>query len=407
MKEVIISALHYRTPSQKGGLRTWHMANALSEQCNTTVVTFAVDTLSGERYPGPLFKLWHKQVLKDGALTIYRVNSFPCWRGNLIGRLLYYSSASISQGICLLIIGVRNKTVIISTHPLSLFAITYCISKLYGSKTICDIRDLPFDVAKEISYGLGKRSMSFLEKIETNCLKGSNAIICVSKGMIEKIKNKGVEGAKCKYVPIGYDNLGDEYLDPNDLKLPIKPRLRVCLTGTVGHLIDVGLLVEIAAKFGNDPRIDFFVAGDGQMLNHWKSVASQNDSNITFLGRIPKNQVSQLCENSDICLYPLIAGEATATMQGNKVFDYMGAGKPIIYTGSAGDVRTLIEKEKLGYCFSASDVDGVTGLLKRILQGELNRQLEEMGAHSKDLANSVYNSKVIMNDFVSDLDKIV
>lgn len=399
MKEVIISALHYRTPAQKGGLRTWHMANAVSEVYRTTVVTFAVDTLSGERYPGSVYKLWHKQVLKDGALTIYRVNSFPCWRKNMLGRILYYGSASFFQALCLLRIGVSRKIVVVSTHPISLFAASYYISKIFGAKVISDVRDLPFDVAKEISYGLGSRMMSALEALETRCLKGSTAIVCVSKGMLKKIVNKGVDPSNCNYVPIGYDCLDDNDVDRGILELPEKPKLRVVLTGTVGHLIDVGLLVDVASRLASDDRIEFFVAGDGQKLAHWKQVGHDKGARVTFLGRIPKAQISLLCENSDVCMYPLVSGEATATMQGNKIFDYMGAGRPIIYTGSKGDVQSMIEDEKLGYTFEAGDADGVTGLLQNILEGHHSDEMREVGDRCKELAHTKYNSQIIMGQF--------
>jgi len=88
---------HFREPTDKGGLRSWHIVNRLEAVCPVVVVVPGVDTLTGERSPRlPRFRLWASE--RRGAnVEIVRVNALRNDRSSKLRRALYYLSFSSLQ----------------------------------------------------------------------------------------------------------------------------------------------------------------------------------------------------------------------------------------------------------------------------------------------------------------------
>lgn len=407
MKSIIVVALHYRTPDQQGGLRTWHMARALNRNFNVTVLTFAIDTLTGERHKSSSrYCLWNKT--NESGFTVYRVNSFPCNRSSKIGRVFYYVSASFLQFLCLLSLILRHDLMIATSHPLTSLFPSVILAKLFRKKIIADVRDLPFDVAEDMGYVRSKYVAEAMRRIESWSLKSCVVVLSVSKGMIDRLRHRLAINTEYRYVPIGYDFLNDLEISPEiEKRLANKPSVRVCLTGTLGHLINVGLLLSVAERYIDDDRIDFVIAGDGQLFSKYLDVVNQKKLRITMLGRIPKSQVHFVCANADICLYPLIGGEATASMQGNKIFDYLGAGKATIYSGADGDVAKLISENNVGYVLDGDNVSGVCKILDGILDGTESSRLDEIRERAEFLVTEKYDVRLIMRELTESLDGLV
>ena len=78
---------------------------------------------------------------------------------------------------------------------------------------------------------------------------------------------------------------------------------------------------------------------------------------------MPKFVVSEICRRADVCVYPLIDGKVIAALLGNKIFDYMGAGKSTVYTGPRGDVSRLIDAAGGGICLPPGDAAGLAAAI--------------------------------------------
>jgi glycosyltransferase involved in cell wall biosynthesis len=62
----------------------------------------------------------------------------------------------------------------------------------------------------------------------------------------------------------------------------------------------------------------------------------------------------------------LIDGRVIAALLGNKIFDYMGAGRPTIYTGPPGDVSRLIETAGAGICLPPGDAAALASTIRAL-----------------------------------------
>jgi glycosyltransferase involved in cell wall biosynthesis len=100
-----------------------------------------------------------------------------------------------------------------------------------------------------------------------------------------------------------------------------------------------------------------------------------------FTDRVPKFIVSEICRRADVCVYPLIDGKVIAALLGNKIFDYMGAGKPTIYTGPKGDVSRLIEAAGGGICLPPGDAEALANTILALAADDDRRA--RMGAAAR------------------------
>src|SRR6185503_21126293 len=118
----------------------------------------------------------------------------------------------------------------------------------------------------------------------------------------------------------------------------------------MGYVVDVETMLEAARLTRDREDILYLFVGDGQRLTEYQGLSRRDGSQCVFTGRVPKYVVSEVCRRADVCVYPLINGKVIAALLGNKIFDYMGAGKTTIYTGPRGDVSRLIDAAGGGIC---------------------------------------------------------
>jgi glycosyltransferase involved in cell wall biosynthesis len=107
--------------------------------------------------------------------------------------------------------------------------------------------------------------------------------------------------------------------------------------------------------------------------------------------------------NSDICIYPLLEGKVSASLMGNKIFDYLGNGIPTIYSGPDGDVKSLIDKSKSGFCIKTNDDKSFSELIV-----DLNfrrKELKKMGEKAKLFIRNHYSLDSSMKNFIKIVNK--
>src|SRR5262245_46888020 len=335
---------HFREPTDKGGLRSWHIVNQLEPVCPVVVVVPGVDTLTGERSAHlPRFRPWSSER-RSANVEIIRVNALRNDRNSKLRRALYYLSFSSLQFLRgVLLPGVR--VVLTTSMPVSTMLLGWLIARLRRAAFVIAVRDLPPDLAIELGYFRGGFASRLLRRLEYFAYRRADRIVAVSQGMADLLIVGGVPAERIRVAPIGYDALEDEQREPSALvgSLPLAGRFVVLYSGTMGYVVDVETLLDAARRTRDRADILYLFVGDGQRLAEYEDIARRDGSQCVFTGRVPKFVVSEVCRRADVCVYPLIDGRVIAALLGNKIFDYMGAGRPTLYTGPAGDVTRLIE----------------------------------------------------------------
>jgi len=153
----------------------------------------------------------------------------------------------------------------------------------------------------------------------------------------------------------------------------------------------------------NTSGLSVRLIGDGPMKASLISLAIHlNLSNVVFEQPVPKKDI------------PLMASEAdcfVATMKHsplyqygislNKIFDYMLAGKPVIFASSAAN--NPISDSGAGFTVPAEDPVALAEAVERMMKEPLAER-NKMGAAGRDYVKQQYDSRLLAAKFADVLD---
>ena len=364
---ILFFSNHLRGPKGSAGARSWHQVKAISEKNYITVIIPSVDPVSSQPVTEETF-----EGLNENA-KIIRIKTTKNNRNSKISRTVFYLSAMLSQ----IKYGLRTKDidlVLSMSLPITLLATATLISKVRKVPLIIDVRDLPFETASELGYIKSELFIKFLKKIENYCLRQAVNVVTNSPRYIPYLEKFGVSKNKIILAPIGYDDfpppsseLVEKWRNKINMLFPVKPKHLTMYAGTIGFAFPVDEILKGAKLLSNDSSIGFIFVGDGQRLEEFEEFAEKNNINAVFLGRVTKQDTHAICRVTDVCLYPAKQGKFSAAILGNKIFDYLGAEKPIIYIGPDSAVADVITELKAGIICSNGEPEYFVKSLTKIL----------------------------------------
>lgn len=401
MRHILLFFHHYRTPQDVGGLRSWHIGNHFARMgLRVTVVIPGVDPLTGSKYEG----LGHKFLVREyqDGVEIIRTNSTANERDSKIKRSIYYLTASLTQFLSTF--SIENVDMLISTSiPLSSLILSHMISRIRKIPHIIDVRDLSIDTALELGYFPNNILTKYLLRIENWLYKQADSLICVSSGFAEVLKSKGIRNDKIHVIPIGYDK--DTYERKANWNRDIKSELDlfqkfvVLYAGSMGYVVDILTLLDAAKRTLHNKDIVYLFIGHGQNFSKYRGIARDLKLNCFFKGPIPKLDIPVFCAQSDLCVYPLKGGKLIGSLFGNKVFDYMGSGTPIIYSGPEGDIQQLIKRSGGGIYIPAGDSKSLADTIMELHANPDRVRL--LGKNAKRYIEDKYTVTKMMTRFQS------
>lgn len=215
------------------------------------------------------------------------------------------------------------------------------IAKRYNVKSIVEIRDLWPETA--VAYGMIKKSNPLL--IPLYCLEkklyaSADELIFLSEGIHDYFKERGWETQipemKVHHINNGVDlevfDYNKDHYGVEDEDLQNKELFKVVYTGSVRFVNNLGKLLDVA-KCLKIPNVKFLIWGKGDELPVLKQrIVQEGITNVVFKGYVDKKFIPYITSHADL---NLAHNEASPVMRFgvgfNKMFDYMAAGKPILF----------------------------------------------------------------------------
>lgn len=220
--------------------------------------------------------------------------------------------------------------------------------RLLKREYVLDIRDIYPEVYFNLKVLNEDGIIGKLLKAATRSLyKGAQKIVCVTEGL-KKIIESYSEQLKVEIVYNGYD----EKLFYPDKKFD---KFTVIFHGNLGKLQNIELLVSVANRLPGDMEIK--VAGDGPGKK-----LLENCSRIIYLGPISNKNVAEIVRKSHVGISFRMDGVLNETAIPVKVFEYIGAGIPVILTPKS-EAGEYIEKNKYGKQFNNSEIDEIVKMV--------------------------------------------
>jgi teichuronic acid biosynthesis glycosyltransferase TuaH len=187
---------------------------------------------------------------------------------------------------------------------------------------------------------------------EDRIVKEADLIICTSKQLF---KEKSAENPHTYFVPNAANLEFSAMAMNSDLlvnhRLGQIPRPIVGYFGNIERRINFELLLEVA--IGNPDKSFVFA---GPLTESFVPLAFQNLTNVYFIGRIPYAEMPSVLKGFDICMIPFKKDEVSNTIFPLKLFEYLGAGKPVIATDFNLDLKEFT-RNTVVYCSNTAEFD--------------------------------------------------
>ncbi len=222
----------------------------------------------------------------------------------------------------------QSPTVIIGSSPALPSA--YFAAKLARKRNIpflFEIRDLWPQTIVEMKPSLQKsRAVRFFYSLEAYCIKNASIIIGLLPGIPAYLKQR-------------YHGMDEKFFHlPNGIKdadIEKSPELndQVKIVMYSGALSPANSMESIFIAASGLPQFDFVIYGSGVDESKLKTLKEEMKiSNVKMMGSVPKNQMRAKMKSADVFVANL--KDSPLYKYGislNKIFDYLGTGKPVVF----------------------------------------------------------------------------
>jgi len=367
-KHILLLFQHFRTPKDMGGLRSWHIGRRLvRDGFEVEAIIPAVDGLSDSRKRPGLFLRTTETI---EGVKINWANALSSNRTSKASRIASYISSSFTQALLLFLVP-KPDLVMSMSLPLPSLVSAFAYAKVRRVPLVVDVRDTHIDSAVATGYIKEGRLVRFLNWLEGLVFRKADLNIVVTGGMAKIISDKGVSRERLQVVPLGYD--GDECYEgcvdwTRDIRaeLGLERKFIALYSGTLGFVFDLDTILGAAECLKEQKDIVFVFAGGGQRLDELALDAEKKGLNALFLGQLPKHDVPLLCRQADVALYAVRDREPLKAILGNKVFDYLGNGIPVVNASQGGDVAALLACSGGGISVPSSDAFGMAMAIQEL-----------------------------------------
>lgn len=193
----------------------------------------------------------------------------------------------------------------------------------------------------------------FKKKMLKKIFKISNEIIAVSSFIKSEIESLGIDSSKIHVINCGVDqnlffpnnkNQAKEKLNLN------KDKKHVLFLGNVLDVKGIFTFCEVVKKSINRSDIHFSIVGDGPAKEKAKKILT-NYSNVSFYPAIPKKEVPNWFNASDVFIFP-----TKKEAFGLVALESLACNTPVI-ASNVGGVPETIENENNGFLVHPDDSD--------------------------------------------------
>ena len=385
--------------------RPYYLSREWVRLGNSVAIIAASFSHLRERNPTFRGRLFREMI--DGIEYLW-VKS-PSYFRNSLRRILNILafSARLHHALKTVSCGQKVDAIVASSpHPFIVRA-AHKAARQFGAKLVFEVRDLwPLSLVELGGMKPSHPFIRFMQRYEERALVESDLVVSLLPCAKQYFVERGMSENKFRYVPNGF-SVADRESSRDELPGPLRTaieairsrsKMLVGYAGYFGIANALDTLIEVAGDL-RDQRIGFALLGKGPEKGSLvRRAAEMGIDNVCFLEYVPRGAVPAFLEAMD-CLYIGFRAESLYRfgVSPNKIFDYMMASKPIIW--SIGACNNPVRDSACGISIQPENAAAARdAILKLAALGTEGRR--RMGENGRAYAVTHHDYSVLARDFL-------
>lgn len=358
-----------------------------------TVITGPPNFPAGVVHPG-YRNTWLQREEVDG-IQVLRTWMYLAPNRGFGRRILNYLSfmltaifASFFAPRCDLVIG---------TSPQFLAALAAClVAAMRRCPFVFEVRDLWPEAI--VAVGAMRRGplVSFLARIAQVLYRRAARVVVVTAAFRRVLIENGVDPEKIAIVTNGVDLeafLPGERQNRVRRMLGLNGQFVVSYAGTLGMAHGLETVLDAAEQLRDRDDIRFLIMGDGA---HREKLAFEHRRrelpNVLLLDGQPHERIPEFLAASDACMVLLRKTELFKTVLPSKLFEAMGAARPVIL-GVEGEAEAIV---RAGECGVVIEPENAAALVEAVLRLKTRPSLcRRLGQSGRAFAQRCFDRDVL------------
>lgn len=340
-----------------------------------SVVTCAPNFPRGRVFDG-YENRWLSRETIDG-IEVYRVKTFITSNSGFALRTLDFLSFMLMGVLGGLL--PRRPDVVVATSPQFFAAVGgWLLSVLRRKPFVFEVRDLwPASIA---AVGVLRQSLflRLLEKVELFLYRRAARIVTVTHAFQDDLVARGVPAKKIAVVTNGVDleRYAPRTRDEEAAReLGVDGRFVVGYLGTHGMAHALENVLDAAERLRDLPRVVFLFVGSGAAKESLVREAARRElTNVVFHDPQPKERMPALWSVCDTVLVHLKDSPVFATVIPSKLFEAMGAGRPVLFAGPDGEAADIVRRARCGVCVPPEAPEALADAVRNLATNEEQRE---------------------------------
>lgn len=296
---------------------------------------------------------------------------------------------------------------VVSTPPIQ-GMLAAMLKKRLKCKFVYNLQDIFPDTL--VGAGLAKKDgilWKIGRKIENYTYQNADKIIVISEDFKKNIMAKGVPGEKIAVVYNWVDEKAIQPVEQSDNPLfeqfgLSREKFTVVYAGNLGNAQNISIILDGSKDL---PEVQFAVFGTGGLENEIRErIEKEGLTNVHLNPLQPYERVSQVYSLGDVCVVSCKEGLGGSAMP-SKTWTIMSCGRPVIASFDEGELKEIVEKNKLGVFTHAGNVkEFVEGI--RFLAAD-KESCAEMGKNARQFIVENLTKEVGTKKYVEIIQSVV
>ncbi len=406
---ILILHQYFLGKNEAGGSRWNQFARYWAQQGHQVdVLAGMVNYVTGKRAPEYKGRIVYREQIEPGV-TCYRCYVSESYNKSFLGRAWGYMSFFLSSSWAGSVSIPRPDVLLATSPPLTVAPTLRWLKKRWRVPAVFEVRDLWPESAIDTGVLTNQRMIDLLYRMEAQAYRTADWINVLTPAFEEAlVERKGIPREKISMIPNGADlDIMTPGPKDNDVRrqLGLEGKFVVSYFGAHGRANRVGQLLDVAEKLqASHPDVRIMLVGDGMEKPDVVADAENRKlDNVIFVDSVPKSEVGDYINASDVCTAVLMKNDTFKTVYPNKVFDYMSCKRPIIIAID-GVARKLVEDAQAGVFAEPENPDAFIEALLQLKNDPA--RMQQMGESGYEHAANHYSRKAMAAKYLGVLESL-